>query len=307
MIYETQNGTRVVIREQGPPGKGLPNGGTPGQVLTKNSLNSYDFVWSDPEVASGAVTGPNSSTDGNFALWDGILGNKVKNSPFSPATFATIIQLGTKVDKVDGFALTQNNFSNADKAKLDALPPQDNFRGNYTTLLALQTTVPAGNPGDYAYVLQPGVPAIQYLWDVVNAAWVEGTTNNFTGADIATRLFAEPDTNNFTDYYQTLADSAVQTTTFDAVVTDFQNQINAINPSSSPGTVRSSIGLATTDAVAFGSVQTAAVNGAQPAMQFGQITPITASSMTALGFTHQQAVSAAGTVYYVPMKSTAWA
>lgn len=306
MIYETLGGTRIVVRDEGPPGLGIPLGGQVGQVLLKTGPNDYDAGWSDPLTASGAVNGPIASSNDALAVWDGTTGNLLKNSTLTLSSVATVTMLATKVDKVDGFVLSQNSYTNADKAKLDALGT-DNFRGNYATLAGLQTAIPAGNSGDYAYVLQPGQTAVQYIWDTVNNVWVEGTTTNFTGAQIEALYEAQPDTNKFSDYYKSLNDTAVQTTTFNATVLDFQNQINLLNPSSNPAAVRANLVLATTDAVAFASIQTAAVNGAAPAMQWGQITPITASGMTALGFTHQQAVSMGGTTYYTPLKSTAWA
>ena len=45
----------------------------------------------------GAVTGPTSSTDGNIALFDGETGKIIKNSSYSPSSFATAAQ-GTKAD-----------------------------------------------------------------------------------------------------------------------------------------------------------------------------------------------------------------
>ena len=38
----------------------------------------------------GAVTGPSSSTNGNFPLFDGVTGKLIQNSTYSPASFAAV-------------------------------------------------------------------------------------------------------------------------------------------------------------------------------------------------------------------------
>jgi len=301
-IYRTSDGTRIIVRNEGPPGKGVPDGGSPGQVLIKQSFNSFDAEWADPIAATSGVSGPATSTNNAVTLWNGTTGNLVKDSGVLLSSLFTATQANNKVDKIDGRGLSEANFTTAEKTKLNSLGT-NNFRGSYATLAALQAAITVGNQGDYAYVEAVGSPTVNYVWDSANNVWSLGTVSQETGATIATKLFAEPDTNNFTNFYKGLADTAVQTTTFDAVVLDFQNQIDAIDPSTNPTALRADLGLATTDAVTFGSVQTAAVNGATAAMQWGQITPITLVGMTTLGFTHQQAASIGGTLYFIPMKA----
>jgi hypothetical protein len=67
---------------------------------------------------------------------------------------------------------------------------------------------------------------------------------------------------------------------------------------------------ATTDAHIFGDLLTNSIKTDAPSggtaqkVKYGSVTAITDAGMTALGFTHQQQVDVAGTVYYVPMKAT---
>ncbi len=48
----------------------------------------------------------------------------------------------------------------------------EHFKGSYASLGALQSAVPAGNAGDYAFVDVAGVGAKQYIWDATDGAWV---------------------------------------------------------------------------------------------------------------------------------------
>jgi len=53
---------------QGPPGQGVPDGGTTGQFLAKQSNDDGDAIWVDPPVVTGAVNG-NAGFDGTGTLF----------------------------------------------------------------------------------------------------------------------------------------------------------------------------------------------------------------------------------------------
>lgn len=56
IIFTNDNFTIVFgnIGPQGPPGIGVPSGGTTGQVLTKNSNSNYDTSWENGGSGSAA-------------------------------------------------------------------------------------------------------------------------------------------------------------------------------------------------------------------------------------------------------------
>ena len=66
---------------------GVPTGGTTGQALTKNSNSDNDVHWST--IAAG-VTGPGSSTDSDFAVFDGTSGGAIKDPGWSRDTDGTL-------------------------------------------------------------------------------------------------------------------------------------------------------------------------------------------------------------------------
>jgi microcystin-dependent protein len=72
---------------------------------------------------------------------------------------ARITALELKVDKVDGYGLSENNYTAAEKAKLAALD-DNHFKGSYPTLEDLEETHPVASDGDYAYVGTEGTDAI---------------------------------------------------------------------------------------------------------------------------------------------------
>lgn len=268
MIYKDVNGTRVVIRQEGPPGIGVPTGGQNGQILRKKGPSDFDVEWANPAAATSGVNGPSSAVPGNIVTFNGSTGNLIQDSGFSLSAFATTVQLSQKVDKVPGFGLSKNDFTDALKTKLDSITV-NSFRGNFASLVALQTAVPTGNPGDYAYVLVGG-SASTYIWDTVNTQWTPGAVSSESGASIATKLYAEPDTNRFTDYYRIRLDGAVQQAEFDAAVSSFNNSI------------------------------------ANSLVRNGVVSSITQASMTSLGFTHQQGVVIGGQNYWIPLKDNVW-
>lgn len=161
---------RTIVRHIGPPGPGLPPGGTPGQIAIKASGDDYDVIWGSTGAGLGDVVGPASSVTNRLAAFTDNTGKLIKDSGILISEIFTTTAANNKVDKVSGKELSSNDFTNAYKTKLDNATAE-NFRGEFATLLALTTAIPAGLPGDYANVVTLGNDAIQYIWDNTNAVW----------------------------------------------------------------------------------------------------------------------------------------
>jgi hypothetical protein len=166
--------------------------------------------------APGSMTGPVGATADAIALFDGTTGNVLKNSNVLLSALATAANLAAgldgKQDVEDGKGLSEENFTAALKAKLDALGTAT-YRGAYPSLAHLQAAVPAGNPGDYAHVEVSGSDLKLYHWDSENDSWqigvdLSGKVDKVTGKALST--------NDFTDFYKGLIETAVQTSTFEA-------------------------------------------------------------------------------------------
>lgn len=184
---------RVVVRYTGPPGPGVPSGGTTGQILVKNSDEDYDTEWGNTGAGNGDVVGPGSAVNNRLAAFNGTTGKLLKDSGIGIADVFTVTAAANKVDKVAGKVLSSNDFTDVLKAKLDAATAE-NFRGTYASFVALTTAVPAGNPGDYANVVTLGDDMIQYTWDDVNAVWVSlNSVVALDGQDIADIVYNTTD------------------------------------------------------------------------------------------------------------------
>lgn len=191
-IYNNEEGL-VVVLHTGPPGPGVPDGGTVGQVLAKASNADQDTVWSSAAAGNGDVVGPASSVNNHLAAFNGATGKLIKDSGILISEVFTTTAADGKVDKVIGKALSTNDFTDVLKAKLDAATAE-NFRGEYASFVALTTAIPAGNPGDYANVVTFGTDAIQYIWDDTNDVWTSlNAALNFTGEDIADLVYNATD------------------------------------------------------------------------------------------------------------------
>jgi hypothetical protein len=93
-----------------------------------------------------------------------------------------------KVDKIDGFGLSENNFSDAAVSKLASLI--NYFKGSYISLVALQTAHPTAVSGDEALVDSGvGTQATKYIWDASDNEWVPG---GGTGASTFTDITGQP-------------------------------------------------------------------------------------------------------------------
>ena len=189
---ENSGATRTVVRNNGPEG---PEG---------------------PAGPAGSMTGPGSATADAIALFDGTTGNVLKDSAVLLSALATASALTAglagKQDTEAGKGLSEQDFTTALKAKLDALGTAT-YRGAYTTLANLEAAVPAGNAGDYAHVQVLGTDLKVYHWDSTNGVWqpgvdLSGKVDKVTGYGLSK--------NDFTDAYLAMLTTAVQTTTFEA-------------------------------------------------------------------------------------------
>ena len=81
--------------------------------------------------------------------------------------------LQTKVVKVDGKELSDNNFSTQEKDKLASLE-SSRFKGVFTSLESLTSGVVSPSAGDYAQVDKGvGQEAVVYIYDVTDSNWFE--------------------------------------------------------------------------------------------------------------------------------------
>lgn len=133
-------------------------------------------------------------------------------------TTQVIDGLEAKVDKIDGFGLSEENFSQEEKTKLAGLE-DSKFKGKYPSLSAL-TSANVGVIGGYAYVGSVGVDDKQYIWDDDDSKWVptDIPVTAETAATIKAKYESNPDTYAFNGAYKTKLeglsnynDSALQT------------------------------------------------------------------------------------------------
>lgn len=192
-IFNDSNGARVITRHKGPAGKGIPEGGTTGQILVKSSSAAYATTWVNPPDGTGAVVGPSSAINGNFALFDGTTGKLIKDSTFAVSYFATKSYADTKVTIVSGKGLSTNDFTTTLKDKLDLLDPSG-YRGSFETIELLEAfdfDTPLPRQGDYCLLELEDAPINLVLWDETNLLWTPVVPDavDMTGAEIAAVLF----------------------------------------------------------------------------------------------------------------------
>ena len=112
-LFSDDNGNRVIIRHAGPAGKGIPVGGTTGQILQKTGATDYQTTWVNPPSGTGAVVGPTVAVNNNVALFDTTTGKLLKDSGVNLGSLATNTTVATKVDKVTGKVLSTEDFTTA--------------------------------------------------------------------------------------------------------------------------------------------------------------------------------------------------
>ena len=139
-------------------GTGIAGGGTAGQILVKVDSADFNTTWEDNSFAN------------------------LSGAPTDNANLSTA--LSGKVDKVTGFGLSSNDYTGTEKTKLANL--SEHFVGVFTSAAALAAAHPAGLDGQYATVESTGVDGVTYIWDSVNALWVEGGTGSVTSVNSQT-------------------------------------------------------------------------------------------------------------------------
>lgn len=87
----------------------------------------------------------------------------------------------TKIDKVAGWGLTQNNYTTPEKQKLAGLI-SSHFRGTFSSKAALTAGIPTGVAGDYADTGNAsGTSMVRYFWDTVNSVWTTPESSGGAG------------------------------------------------------------------------------------------------------------------------------
>lgn len=183
-IYSDDNGQRVIVRHRGPAGKGIPEGGTVGQVLVKSSTTSFDTQWAAAPSGTDGITKVGTTINNRVAVFEGT-GNTVKDGGVLVADLATVAQLATKVSIVPGSGLSQTDFTPAEKAKLASL--KDRFRGIYTSLATINALAPTA--GDFCVVTSIGANAEPAFYDSVNSKWALPGIGESDGPAIAAILY----------------------------------------------------------------------------------------------------------------------
>lgn len=121
------------------------------------------------------------------------------------------VALDSKVDKVVGKKLTDENFTEAEKTKLAGLE-SSRFKGAYSSLVSLQSGVVSPQAGDYADVDNVGADVVRYIYDVTDSKWVvQQSATSITSAQIKQMYESNPDTNAYTDAEKTLVGAAIST------------------------------------------------------------------------------------------------
>lgn len=191
-IYSDDNGSRLVYRHEGPPGRGLPPGGTTGQIYVKASDTDFDGEWANAPGGTGAAVGPSSSLDATVVLFDGTTGKLLKDSTRTVGYFASRAYAdATFVVKSGAKVLTDVNFSATDKSKLDSLSVSGAFFGVFDDEAALNASSDTKLDGAYAIVL--GTPAVLYFWDPGEEVWTSTLTGGMSGGEIALAVFNSTD------------------------------------------------------------------------------------------------------------------
>jgi hypothetical protein len=88
-------------------------------------------------------------------------------------------QVNNKIEAIEGYGLSQNNYTIAEKDKLANL--SEHFKGNYTTAAVLATANPTGASGDYAFVDEGiGEDVKMYIWDENDNTWIISSGGGIT-------------------------------------------------------------------------------------------------------------------------------
>lgn len=190
---------RIIIRHVGPAGKGIPAGGSAGQILSKSSSGDFATHWVNPPSGTDAVSGPTSSTANNIALFYDSTGKAIKDSGVALSSLAMASSVAGKVDKVTGKGLSDSNYTAAEKAKLATLAGA--FRGSFASLAAINAAdfSPAPAAGDFCTIEENSEDIELVLWDNTNELWTVFSLDPviMTAAQIATALFKTTDAETY--------------------------------------------------------------------------------------------------------------
>lgn len=133
-------------------------------------------------------------------------------------------QINNKVDKQEGYGLSETSFTQEEKLKLSTI--SDKYAGRFTSLTDLNSVV--GVPGGYAYVSIDNSPTVLYAWNNQLMQW-ESTilaTSEETSESIKTKYEANPDTNVFTDLEKTKLSGIATQATKNDTDTNLKNRAN---------------------------------------------------------------------------------
>lgn len=193
----TSGPNRVIIRHKGPAGRGIPVGGSVGQILVKSSGTDYATEWAEAPDGTDAVVFNGATPINNaIVIFDGTTGKLIKRSTVTLDSIALLADLANKVDVVSGKGLSTNDFTDIFETKLTNLPTAGFFRGSFADLSAVNAFSfnPVPSVGDYITVSSPDFA--RYWWDPNGSgAWVvESTPYTPDAAALADILFDDGDT-----------------------------------------------------------------------------------------------------------------
>lgn len=178
-------------------------------VVTKKALSNSDYLSAannlsevNPALAR-ANLGITDSAMLETTTVTGTSNNKVMTQG------AVTNYLNTKVDKVNGYGLSQENFTTPLKDKLAGLE-SSKYKGTYPSLSALQSAHSNPVEGSYADVdMGVGTETLRHIWDKSNNQWVgqAGMSTTLTGSQIKQMYEDQEDTNAFSDEYKGVLDN----------------------------------------------------------------------------------------------------
>lgn len=94
--------------------------------------------------------------------------------------------IDSKVNSISGYNLSEHNFSNADKVKLDNLSNYTGFRGAQTSLANIISSYPTGVINDWAIITNPSGNAYFAIWDGDVNTWVSaGQSPTIPGTNLS--------------------------------------------------------------------------------------------------------------------------
>lgn len=159
--------------------------------------NTLIGSWNDANTHSDETGNPHGTTFGQ------LLDLPTTLNDFGITDSYTILDIDTlltgKVDTIEGYGLSETNYTQAEKDKLAGLD-SSLFKGQFTSYESL--ILVTGELGAYAYVDGGvGENVEQYIWDNDDEIWItqSGASTSETPASIKQKYESNPDTNALTD------------------------------------------------------------------------------------------------------------